>query len=274
MADLVLRNGVPVRMDMPRVGIIPAGARMSRAVITVAQPDNRQTAAVEVRIERRDRNRTALPRTARIALRITVRIVRIPPAPPETPPGTIAMPAVVIAVENMTAHAVARWKRGCVHNARTAVRRGMPRCVAASSARLRTAHGMPRCGNGSSVQTPTRRGMPRCVAANKGRGVRNIVKPMDTVSRGRRMRPAIAIPATNRQIAVVRKHRLARGAVMPANNIVNRSSPRNSRPVIRSTSMSEAAAGRFMPLAVLKVGLISRDSSIGASSCSWASRVF
>ena len=274
MADRVLRNGVPVRMDMPRVGIIPAGARMSRAVITVAQPDNRQTAAVEVRIERRDRNRTALPRTARIALRITVRIVRIPPAPPETPPGTIAMPAVVIAVENMTAHAVARWKRGCVHNARTAVRRGMPRCVAASSARLRTAHGMPRCGNGSSVQTPTRRGMPRCVAANKGRGVRNIVKPMDTVSRGRRMRPAIAIPATNRQIAVSRRRQPVRGAVMRASNIANRSNPRNSHRVIRSIAMWEAAAVRFTLLALRRADWISQASSIGASSCLWALRVF
>ena len=225
---------------MPRVGIIPAGARMSRAVITVAQPDNRQTAAVEVRIERRDRNRTALPRTARIALRITVRIVRIPPAPPETPPGTIAMPAVVIAVENMTAHAVARWKRGCVHNARTAVRRGMPRCV----------------------------------AANKGRGVRNIVKPMDTVSRGRRMRPAIAIPATNRQIAVSRRRQPVRGAVMRASNIANRSNPRNSHRVIRSTAMWEAAAVRFTLLALRRADWISQASSIGASSCLWALRVF
>ena len=259
---------------MPRVGIIPADARMSRVAIIAAQPDNRQTAAAEARVGRRDRNRIALPLTARIVPRTTVRTVRIPPDSPETPPGTIAMPAVAIAVTIMTTRAVARWRRADVRSARTAASRGMPRCAVANSAKLPTAHGMPRCGNASSVQMPTRHGMPRCAAASNGRGARHIVKPTDTVSRGRRMRPAIATPATNRQIAVVHKHRLARGAVMPANNIVNRSSPRNSRPVIRSTSMSEAAAGRFMPLAVLKVGLISRDSSIGASSCSWASRVF
>ena len=259
---------------MPHVGIIPADAPMNRVAIIVAQPDNRQTAAVEARIGRRDRNRIALPLTAHIAPRTTARTVRIPPDPPETPPGTIAMPAVAIAVTIMTTHAVARWKRADARNARTAASRGMPRCAAANSAKLPTAHGMPRCGNASSVQMPTRHGMPRCAVASNGHGARNIVKPTDTASRGRRIRPAIAIPATNRQIAVVRKHRLARGAVMPANNIVNRSSPRNNRLVIRSTSMSEAAAVRFMPLAVLKAGSISRASSIGASSCSWALRVF
>ena len=182
------------------------------------------------------------------------------------------MPVAATAVASMTAHAVARWKRGNARNVRTAASRGMPKCVGVSSARSPTARGMPRCGNVSRAQTRTRRGMPRCAAASSGREVRNIENPMDIANRGRRMRPAIVIPATNRPIAIGRKRRPAQGAVMPASSIANHSSPYSSRPGTRSTEMLEAAAGRFMPLVALKAGLISRASSIGASSCSWELR--